>query len=105
MKIQMNLPPAMEVGAHVDLASVWHTPNTFVIDFLAVKRPPQITVDEQTNRPQHGTLETTVAARVRIPPEQVFLLIDALRTQSNAWLSETGRSEPPEGWFPSEDKS
>jgi len=41
-----------------------------------------------------------VAARVRIPPEQIFPLIEALTQQGQRWLHETGRSEPPQNWAP-----
>ena len=41
-----------------------------------------------------------VAARVRIPAEQVFQIIAALQQQADQWLEETGRSEPPEAWLP-----
>ena len=39
VQFQITLPPEQELGVFADFASVWHTPNTFVIDFLAVKSP------------------------------------------------------------------
>lgn len=96
MNLQVNLPPDHEVGIFADFANIWHTPNTFVLDFLSVARPPILNDGEEV-----PTLDTRVAARVRIPPEQIFPLIEALREQGQQWLSETGRSTPPDTWMPS----
>ena len=93
-QLAMQLPPETEVGIFADFASVWHTPNTFVLDFLSVKMPA---------RPGGGdapVVDAKVAARVRIPSEQIFPLIQALQTQGNQWLAETGRHAPPENWVP-----
>ena len=93
-KLAMQLPPETEVGVFADFASVWHTPNTFVLDFLSMKMPA---------RPGEGSspvVDAKVAARVRIPSEQIFPLIQALQTQGNQWLAETGRHAPPENWVP-----
>jgi Protein of unknown function (DUF3467) len=99
LQLQMQLPPETEVGVYADFASVWHTPNTFVLDFLSVKVPahPPIGPD---GAPTSGdpVLDVKVAARVRIPSEQIFPLITALQEQGNQWLHETGRSEPPTNW-------
>ena len=37
------LPPEAEVGVFADFAGVWHTPNTFVLDFLSLIAPGQLT--------------------------------------------------------------
>lgn len=99
MQYAINLPQDQEVGVFADFASLWHTPNTFVLDFLAVKQPAQPVGDENGNV-THVVLQASVASRVRIPSEQVFLLINALQEQASRWLEETGRSEPPAGWMP-----
>jgi hypothetical protein len=90
----MQLPPETEVGIFADFASVWHTPNTFVLDFLSVKMPARAGGDDAP------VVDAKVAARVRIPSEQIFPLIQALQTQGNQWLAETGRHAPPENWVP-----
>jgi hypothetical protein len=100
-QMQMQLPPEHEVGVFSDYASVWHTPNTFVLDFMAIKLPPHPAVDSATGLAIPGSpaiMEARVAARVRIPSEQIFPLIQALQTQGDAWLAESGRSEPPLNW-------
>ena len=100
VQFQMQLPPDLEVGVHADYANVWHTPTSFVLDFLAVKSPPHATVDPATGAPVAGptVIEARVTSRVRVPPEQIFPLIAALQEQGNAWLAEQGRSGPPDNW-------
>lgn len=103
VQLQLQLPEAQELGVFADYANVWHTPNSFVLDFLAIKMPPHPQINPENGQPIDGAdaiLETKVGARVRIPPEQIFPLIAALQTQGNQWLAETGRSEPPDAWAP-----
>jgi type II secretory pathway component HofQ len=98
-QIAVNVPPEAEAGVFADLAAVWHTPNTFVLDFLSVTSPPgeqQIVPDG----PVVPVLQAKVASRVRVPAEQVFMIINALQAQADQWLEETGKSQAPEGWLP-----
>lgn len=101
VNMQLQLPPELETGVFADFTSVWHTPNTFVLDFFAVKSPPHPQIDD-TGKPIEGmhVVEAKVASRVRIPSEQIFPLIQALQTQGDQWLKESGRSEPPTDWVP-----
>lgn len=99
MNISMQISPEVEVGVFADFASVWHTPNTFVLDFLSIRRPPEVPSTEGDEQAV-GELHATVGARVRIPPEQIFKIIEALQSQGQQWLTETGRSHPPESWLP-----
>ena len=95
-QLAMQLPPETEVGVFADFASVWHTPNTFVLDFLSVKMPARPAGAAAAG----PVIDAKVAARVRIPSEQIFPLIQALQTQGDQWLAETGRHAPPENWVP-----
>ena len=71
-----------------------------MIDFLAVKAPQHPAIDPSGQlHPDRPVIEARVGARVRIPSEQIFPLIAALQAQGNAWLEESGRSEPPEDWI------
>ena len=99
--IAVTVPPEHEVGVFADFAGIWHTPNTFVLDFLSLTSPgPQLQQVDPAG-PVVGALPARVAARVRIPAEQVFQIIAALQEQADQWLEETGRPEPPEAWLPS----
>jgi hypothetical protein len=97
--IAVTVPADQEVGVFADFAGIWHTPNTFVLDFLSLTAPgPQPQVDAEGA--VVGALPARVAARVRIPAEQVFQIIAAMQQQAEQWLEETGRPEPPEAWLP-----
>jgi hypothetical protein len=97
--IAVTVPPEQEVGVFADFAGIWHTPTTFVLDFLSLTAPgAQQQVDETGQ--VVGALPARVAARVRIPAEQVFQIVAALQQQADQWLEETGRPEPPEAWLP-----
>jgi hypothetical protein len=99
VQFQVTLPPEQEVGVFADFASVWRTPTTFVIDFLAIKAAQHPAIDAVGQpHPETQVLEARVGSRVRIPPEQIFPLIAALQEQGDRWLEESGRSEPPADW-------
>ena len=93
IQFDVNLPSEIETGVFADFANIWHTPNTFVLDFLSVKGPAA-----RAGEAEPARLPVKVAARVRIPPEQIFPLIEALTQQGQRWLRENGRSEPPANW-------
>jgi hypothetical protein len=95
-QLQIDVPAEVEVGVPADFASLWHTPSTFVIDFVALKRPPQTVRDEDTGDVSN-VVPGRVVSRVRIPPAQVFELAKALTTQLDAWEKETGRQATDDG--------
>lgn len=88
-QFEIELPPEVVHGSYADFANVWHTPDVFVMDFVALARPPQQTTDAE------GAPVTVVPGRVvqrvRIPPHQVFELAKALTQQLEFWEQETGR--------------
>ncbi|ROS74596.1 DUF3467 domain-containing protein [Cellulomonas sp. PhB143] len=90
---QIELPPECEAGVPADFASLWHTPSSFVIDFVAMKSPPSLKNDPDTGE---GVMTTPVkvVSRVRIPPDQVFELASALTKQLDAWEKERARARP-----------
>jgi hypothetical protein len=90
---RIDLPPEMEVGVHADFVSVWHTPESFVLDFLALKGPAATAQDED-GRPVQ-LRDARVAARVRLAPTHVFDLMRALEIQLTAWEQETGQRPGP----------
>jgi hypothetical protein len=89
--LEIDVPADVEIGVPADFASLWHTPATFVIDFVALKRPPQNVRDDDTGDVT-SVVPGRVVSRVRIPPAQVFELAKALTTQLDAWEKETGRT-------------
>ena len=93
---KIDLPPTAADGHFADFASVWHTPNVFVLDFVALTQPPQPSIDAETGA-ETLLVPGQVVSRIRIPPEQVFELAKALAQQLEAWERETGRkaSEKP----------
>jgi hypothetical protein len=90
---KIDLPPTAVAGLFADFASVWHTPNVFVMDFVALTQPPQPTVDAETGA-ESVLVPGQVVSRIRIPPEQVFELAKALAQQLEAWERETGKKAP-----------
>lgn len=95
MDVQQNarieLPPDLEIGAHADAASVWHTRESFVIDFVALKKPPDV---EQGDGVVTVSIDYRVSARIRIPPTHVIELMKALERELSAWETETGNRLP-----------
>jgi hypothetical protein len=100
VQLAIELPPELEVGVPADFANLWHSPNSFILDFVSVTRPQGPPKADERDGKQRATIEAKVAARVRIAPEQVFLLIQGLQAQADAWLKESGRAAPPDSWNP-----
>jgi hypothetical protein len=94
---QIELPPEHVVGVPADFASVWHTPESFVIDFLAARGPAQI--GEHEGAPVIMQ-DLVVSARVRMPPTHVIELMKALERQLSTWETETGRRAPVDPPYP-----
>jgi hypothetical protein len=93
----IDLPPTAVAGVFADFASVWHTPNVFVMDFVALTQPPQPVTDE--TGAESVVVPGQVVSRIRIPPEQVFELAKALTQQLEAWERETGKKAPEKPLF------
>lgn len=94
---KIDVPTEVIPGRYADFASIWHTPNIFVMDFVALTQPPQPGVDE-TGQPQ-TIIPGQVVSRIRIPPQQVFELAKALTQQLEQWEQETGQKPPPTPFF------
>ena len=94
---QIDLPAEHVVGVPADFASVWHTPESFVIDFLATRGPA--TVTEHEGEPV-VVQDLVVSTRVRMPPTHVIELMKALERQLSIWETETGRRAPVDPQLP-----
>ena len=77
----IHLPDDVIEGAYADFVSVWHSRESFVLDFAVLAQPAT---------PQQ--LSARVVSRVRIPPSQVFEIMKALERQLTAWENE---GKPP----------
>jgi hypothetical protein len=87
-RIQIKLPDKIQAGVYADFVRAWHTNDAFVLDFAALMEPPR-------HESSSVVLTAIVAARVRIPPAQVFELMKALEQQLSAWEKEHGKAAPP----------
>jgi hypothetical protein len=89
-QFEIDLPPEQIPGHFADFANVWHTPTTFIMDFVTVAQPPREGTNPDTGDPV-AIVPARVVSRIRIPPEQVFELAKALTQQLEFWEQETGR--------------
>ncbi|AMM33558.1 hypothetical protein SA2016_2893 [Sinomonas atrocyanea] len=97
---QISLPEENIEGRFADFANLWHTPNVFVLDFVALTQPPQVGETEDGDHAE--VIPGRVVSRIRIPPEQVFELAAALTRQLGVWESETGRKPPAKPLYDSQ---
>lgn len=95
---RIEIPEDQVIGVPADFASVWHTPESFVIDFLSVKGPDQVAEDDDGQRVLVRDL--VVSARIRMPPTHVIELMKALEQQLTGWETDTGRRPPSESPHP-----
>ncbi len=79
----LDIPTDVEAGTYADFASIWHTSDSFVLDFAVLKRPPKPTVADDGTRVVK--VPTRVVSRVRIPPSQVFEIMKGLEKQLTMW--------------------
>jgi hypothetical protein len=97
----LDVPPDVEPGNYADFASIWHTPDSFVLDFAVLKNPPKPTVNDDGERVLK--VATRVVSRVRIPASQVFEIMKGLEQQLSKWERTHGNKQrkeqppPPEG--------
>lgn len=89
-EFSLDVPPEAEVGFYADFASIWHTPETFVLDFAVLKRPPQ--PSQLADGTAGVVFPTRVVARVRVPPAQIFEIMKALEQQLTMWEREHGKA-------------
>ncbi|MDR0959699.1 MAG: DUF3467 domain-containing protein [Propionibacteriaceae bacterium] len=91
-RFQMALPPQQAAGVFADFIRAWHTKDSFILDFAAFTEPAVL--NETTDELVHTS---SIVARVRIPPSQVFELMKALEQQLSAWEKEQGRAPSQPG--------
>ncbi len=91
-RVEISLPDSALPGVYADLVGVWHTNETFVLDFSALVEPPRV-----ADGPGGPAVvqRAQVVSRVRIPPGQVFEIMRALEQQLTAWETESGQRRTP----------
>lgn len=99
-RFEIELPKEVEAGVPADFVSIWHTNDSFIMDFGAFKRPPELTDDG--NGGKVVQVPCRINVRVRIPPAQVFEMMKALESQLSKWETETGQRDPGSGLQPGE---
>lgn len=95
-RVEISVPPEVEVGVFAGFASVWRAQDSFVLDFATEVRPPEISRDPESDIP-YVHVPATVVARVRIPPGQVWELMKALEQNLSAYERDTGKAGHGEG--------
>lgn len=93
-RFDVEIVPELEGGVYADFASLWHTPDAFVIDFAALRHRPYVESDRATGE-ETAVAPTRVVARIKIPPRQVWELMRALEKELTEWEDETGQKVPP----------
>jgi len=82
-QIQIKMTSEKEAGVYADFVKLWHTKDVFVFDFVTYTDIAHVKDDIVV-------MPATVVSRVRVPPSQVFEMMQALGTQLTFWENETG---------------
>jgi hypothetical protein len=86
--VEVQMPEELIGGTYADFVAVWHSRDSFTLDFAAMSGPQQVVTNEAGERVTQG--KARVVSRVRIPPAQVFELMKALEKQLTQWEQATG---------------
>lgn len=73
--IQINVPPALEVGTYANFLGVWHTGHEFTLDFAVLQANLASKPDDSSDA---VTVPAQVVQRIRVAPTLVFEIIRAL---------------------------
>jgi Protein of unknown function (DUF3467) len=104
-EFKLQVPDDLTSGVYSNIMAVWHTPYEFTLDF-AVMLPNEIAADDAGN--QKTVIPARVVARVKIPPAQVFALMQALSTNEQLYeegigpIPKPGPAAPEPPLFPPE---
>src|SRR5690625_1491651 len=88
----LEIPTDTEAGHYADFVSIWHTKDSFVLDFSVLKRPPR-QVEGSDGSPV-TKVPAKVVSRIRVPPKQVFEIMKGLEQQLSTWERQTGQVPP-----------
>lgn len=93
-RFDVEMSSDVETGIYADFANLWHTPDTIVLDFAALRQPPYLQADADAGV-EVAVVPTRIVARLRLPPRQMWELMRALEKELTAWEAETGQKLPP----------
>jgi hypothetical protein len=91
-EFKIQVPDELAGGVYSNIVSVWHTPYEFTLDF-AVTQPGELVSDEDGT--QRVVMPTRVVARVKLPPAQVFELMQALSRNERLYEENFGAIRRP----------
>jgi hypothetical protein len=91
-EFRFQVPDDLASGVYANIVGVWHTPFEFTLDF-AVMQPPEEAVDSDGTA--RVVIPSRVVARVKLPPAQVFDLMQALSTNERIYEDRLGQIQRP----------
>lgn len=91
-EFRLQVPDDLAAGVYSNIVAVWHTPYEFTLDF-AVMQPGELVADDEGN--QRPVIPARVVARVKIPPAQVFELMQALSKNERIYEERLGPIQRP----------
>lgn len=87
--VEISMPEELIPGTYADFVAVWHSRDSFTLDFAAMAGPATTRQNDAGEPVTTG--KARVVARVRIPPSQVFELMRALEKQLTQWEAQGKR--------------
>lgn len=72
VQLSVELPAELRVGVHAEIAAVWHTQESFTIDFISPFSPATADAEGQVTQPAQ------IVARVRLPVSVIFNVARAI---------------------------
>lgn len=72
VQLSVELPAELRGGVHAEIAAVWHTRDSFTIDFISPASPA--TADAEG----HLTQPAQIVSRVRLPVSVIFKVAQAI---------------------------
>lgn len=91
-EFKIQVPDELASGVYSNIVGVWHTPYEFTLDF-AVMMPGELAQDDEGN--SRVVIPARVVARVKLPPAQVFELMQALSKNENIYEERLGPIHRP----------
>lgn len=72
VQLSVELSPELRAGVHAEIAAVWHTRDSFTIDFISPFSPATADAEGQV------TQQAQIVSRVRLPVSVIFKVAQAI---------------------------